>query len=308
MPITTPVPQSLSLRHWPVLVAAALGMACASTPVPARIPDPSSPGEPPRPTVVTPSTSIPSTFTYADGLSGYDLDQVTTITVGAGGATAVEDTLRTTAGLTLSVTGGGVAQTVTVTVDSMVVRSVRDTAALPRQLAAPVVVLLPIISPVQERIDSTALFSTCDSMEEAARVLAGDVHVPIPVVIERGQAWSDSTVSTLCRGGIPLVVTRVSRFQIDDVRSSRDSTVVLVQRQTVLSVAGSGMQGSRRITVTGDGRSETVFTYDLRGGRFLGSSGQSELLLGFETIQQTEQIVQRSTTRIRFRDPAGATY
>ena len=65
------------------------------------------------------------------------------------------------------------------------------------------------------------------------------------------------------------------------------------------------MQGARRITVQGAGTSQTVLTYDLREGHFLESNGQSELLLGFETIQQTEQITQRSTTRIQRRGRSG---
>ena len=193
----------------------------------------------------------------------------------------------------------------TVTIDSMAISSVRDTMVPVRQLAAPVVVQLPVVSTPPETMDSTALYSTCDSMDEAARVLAGDVHVPIPVTVERGQVWTDSTVSTLCRGGIPLTVTRVSHFQISNVRNSRDSTLAEVHRQTVLTLVGWGMQGSRRITVRGEGSSQTLFTYDLRAGRFLGSSGQSELRLGFETIQQTEQVVQRSTSHVRLRTIPG---
>ena len=255
--------------------------------------------------VVAPPTSVPSVFAYSTGLSGYDLDQMTIVTVGAGTATALEDTLRTTASLSVSVVASGGIQLATVTIDSMSINSVRDTMAPIRLLAGPVVMQLPVASPTPESMDSTAASSTCDSMEEAARVLAGDVHIPIPVVVERGRIWSDSTVSTLCRGGVPLTVTRISRFQISDVRNSRDSTVVVVQRQTELSLAGSGMQGTRRITVQGAGTSQTVLTYDLRGGHFLESNGQSELLLGFETIQQTEQIMQRSTTRIRRRGGSG---
>jgi hypothetical protein len=292
------------VRHWPVLIAMVGGAACASAPAPAGTPAPTSPREPDRPAITVPSTSVPSTFTYTEGTSRYDLDQMTTIVVGTDGGAAAEDSLRTIAGLTLSVTGAAT----TITIDSMVITSVRDTLTPVRQLSAPVVVQAPILPTVQQGSDSTALFSTCDSMEEAARVLAGDVHVPIPVAVARAQTWRDSTTSTLCRGGIPLTVTRVSDFQISDVRSSGDSTVATVQRHTVLTLTGSGLQGSRRITVRGDGTSETVFTYDLRGGRFLGSSGQSELRLGFETIQQTEQVVQRSTSSVRLRPAVGSPY
>ena len=190
----------------------------------------------------------------------------------------------------------------TVTVDSLRIASVRDTTAPVRQLTAPVTIQLPL-TPVliAPPVDSTAVPATCDSMEEAARILASDIHMEIPVPITTGQTWSDSATTMICRGGIPLTATRVSHFQVGGVRSTSDSSLADIDRQSALTISGSGTQGSRRITVRGEGTSATRFTYDLRRGRLLESEGQSVLRLAFETIQQTEQVVQHSTSRIRIR-------
>jgi len=227
---------------------------------------------------------------------------MTTVTVGAEGNTPIEDTLQTIAGLTYLVSASTGAPTISVTIDSLVIASVRDTLGPARRLTAPVVVQLPFIpSSITTAVDSATFLSTCDSMEETARVLAGDLYIQIPVPLREGGRWSDSTSLVLCRGGIPLTVTKISRFQITEVRESRDALLARILRQTTLTITGSGAQGARRITVRGQGTSESAFTYDLRAGHFLESTGQSVLQLGFETIQQTEQVIQRSSSSVRLR-------
>ncbi len=281
---------------------------CVSTPTPARVPDPSTPREPER--APDPSTPVrpPLSFAFRDGIYAYDLEQLTTVTVGSEGASPVEDTLRTRAGLTYSISGAGGAPVISVSIDSLTIASVRDTTAPVRQLMTPVVVQLPVIPPpLVTANDSLALLSACDSMEEAARAIAGDLYIPIPVQVQEAQTWSDSTSVVLCRGAIPLTAVRVSRYRITSVRETRDSALATVARQTTLTVGGSGLQGTRRITVRGEGSSEATFTYDVRAGRLLESTGRSVLQLAFETIQQTEQVIQRSTssTRLRSATPAG---
>ena len=285
------------------LLAAGL-FGCASTAVsPPRNPDPTLPREPDRTPVPPTAVGLPLSFTYRDGTYAYDLHQLTIVTVGSQGAPPVEDTLRTRGALTYSVSSSTGVPAVSVTVDSLTIASVRDTAAQVRQLMTPVVLQLPLVQPPAPITaeDSLAFLSTCDSMEETARNLATDIHIQIRVPIQAGQQWADSTSSTLCRGAIPLTAVRMSRYQITAVRDTRDSAVVTVARQTSLTISGSGMQGARRITVRGEGTSDALFTYDVRAGRFLQSTGQSVLQLGFETIQQTEQIIQRSTSTVRLR-------
>lgn len=284
------------------LLAFGTVLGCVSTPAPARIPDPLTPQEPNRVLVASPTTKTPSSFAYRDGSYAYELRQMTTVTVGAEGNAPTEDTLQTIAGLTYLISTNAGAPTVSVTVDSLVIASVRDTVVPLRRLAAPIVIRLPLVAiSITTTADSAAFLSTCDSMEEAARILASDIYIQIPVPIEEAQNWSDSTSLVLCRGGISLTTTRISHFRIAEVRNSRDTVLAKVIRQTTLTITGSGTQGARRITVRGQGTSETTFTYDLRAGRFLESTGQSVLQLSFETIQQTEQVVQRSSSIVRLR-------
>ena len=253
--------------------------------------------------MAVPTPKGASAFVYRGGSYSYDVVQTTTVSVGTASGAPVEDTLRTAAGLTYSISGSSESPTVTVTVDSLLITSARDSAAPLRRLVAPVAVQLPLTAPPMATAgDSAALLSTCDALEDAARALASDVHVRIPVAVERGQSWSDSTFLVICRGGIPLTGTRLSRYQIVDVHEIRDSIVARVNRQTTLTISGTGTQGTRRISVRGQGTSDTMFSFDLTAGRFIESTGQSVLQLTFETIQQTDKVVQRSSSSVRLRN------
>ena len=95
-----------------------------------------------------------------------------------------------------------------------------------------------------------------------------------------------------------MTVTTISTFEVQSPQAASGSMIGQVRRQSAVTLSGLGLQGSRRITVAGNGTSETLFSYDLAAGTFLGSTGQSVLRLRFETIQQTEEVLQRSSSRI----------
>jgi len=296
---------NLVVRLLPAM-ALGFGLGCASTPTPGA-----TPGLPPSrgdttsaPTVVQPIGTPPaSSFLFRDGTYVYDLRQMTVVTVGNDSLTRMDDTLVTTGLLTYTFRGSSDTLMVVGVIDSLSVASTRETGAPLRQLAAPVTIdLRPgAVDSLQVPLDSTAPSPSCDTMEAAARALARDVHVRVPRGVQRGQRWSDSTSTAVCRGGIPMTATTKAIFEARDIQSRGDTSIVQVLRRSTLTLAGAGVQGSRRISVSGTGTSETLFSYELHAGAFLESTGQSTLQLRFETIQQTEEVTQRSTSRVRLR-------
>lgn len=302
-------------------IAITLGVTmtgCASAPASRGTPDvvirpdtgvviPQQPGS-------IPSGTIP--LNYGTGTFAYDIVQTTLVTVGADTLGSLQDTLLTTASLTYSIQRASDSLRIVGTVDSLSVSSARDSMG-PRVLLTPVIVELEppavlrdsmpvsvIDSVTGTPVDSPAVLSSCDTMEDAARSLARDALLRLPANAQPRQQWRDSTSVTICRGGIPMMATTISAFEIQDVQPRGDSLVVPIVRRSVLTLSGTGTQGTRRITITGTGTSETVFSYELRGGVFLESQGQSILQLRFETIQQTEQVTQQSTSRVRRRGAA----
>jgi hypothetical protein len=215
----------------------------------------------------------------------------------------MKDTLITTGSLTYTIHRSNDTLLVIAKVDSLVVASTRDTSAVARRLAVPVAVeLRPIVDSLSTTVvDSMVIPPGCDSMEDAARAIARDLHIRIASGIHPGQQWTDSSSALVCRGGIPMIATTISTFEVQGMQSAGDTTILPIMRRSSLILAGSGMQGSRRIAVTGEGTSETLFRYELAAGALLDGRGESTLRLRFETIQQTEQVSQRSSSRIRLR-------
>ncbi len=250
---------------------------------------------------------------YGTGTFIYDLRQTTLITVGTDSLGSLQDTLRTSALLTYSIQRPNDTLRIVAVVDSLSVASARDTAG-PRLLVTPVTLELepawrndstaipPLgVDSTAPAVDSTIVPSSCDTMADAARAIARDVLIRIPSNAQPRQQWTDSTSIVVCRGGIPMTAITVSTFEIQDVMPRGDSLILPVIRRSSLTLSGVGTQGARTITVTGSGTSETVLSYELRGGVFLESRGESVLQLRFETIQQTEQVTQRSTSTVHRR-------
>ncbi len=281
-----------------------LGLGCASGTGSVRDPYPVA-REPSDTTPATlPEVMTPSSFTYQPGMFRYDVQQTAIVTVGGADNVPAEDTVRTTASLTYLIASSDGRLAVSALVDSLTVVSTRDTTISPRQLLVPVEVELPLRPIALESAeDSSVLRSKCDTMEEAARGLVRDTHLELPSAMSHGQSWTDSSSVVLCRGGVPLTVVSRSTFQVDPSSTTRN--LISVIRLTELGVNGSGTQGVRRISISGQGKSETRFTYDLLGGHLVESTGRSVLQLSFETIQQTEQVVQQSESRAVFRNTTG---
>lgn len=303
------VPASSPVIQGFFAIALGFTLGCASTPTPGRTPDlpPSRSDTSSTPIVLPPIGVLPaSSFLYRDGTYSYDLRQTTIVTVGTDSLTRMDDTLITTGLLTYTFRSSSDTLMVTGVVDSLSVSSTREAGAPLRQLPVPVTVALHpgAVDSLPVPLDSTAPSPSCDTMEDAARALARDVHLRIPRGIQPGQRWSDSTSAVICRGGIPMTATTRAIFEARNVQSRGNTTVVEVLRRSTLTLAGAGLQGSRRITVNGTGTSETIFSYDLRAGAFLEGAGQSTLRLRFDTVHQTEEVTQRSTSRIRLRPRA----
>ena len=313
--LMTAQPFQLVVRSSATLAIAFVMAACASAPAPG------GPSDVPvirRDTVISvpaqprdiPAASVP--LNYGTGTFGYDLMQTTVVTVGTDSLGTLQDTLVTRASLTYSIQRPGDTLRVIGIVDSLSVSSTRDSLG-PRLLATPVTVTLepatadstsaPVPGPpvAGVPVDSTLAPATCDRMEDAARTIVRDALIRLPANAQPRQRWMDSASVSICRGGIPMTATTVSNFEIQDIQARGDSLIVQIIRQSTLTLAGTGTQGVRRITVSGSGTSETRFAYELRGGVFLESQGQSVLQLRFETIQQTEQVTQRSTSSVRRR-------
>jgi len=277
-----------------IALSLALFSACASTPV--TLPAPSLP--PPRSdTLPTPiPAAIPTSFIYRDGEHVYDIRETTILTIQTDTALPVFDTVETTAKLSYRIHRSDT-PSIVATIDSLSIRSSRDSTSVARHLDTTVVLVFSLDLASAEP-NQAVEFPSCDSMNGLARALAQSTLVRIPQTITIGYTWTDSVTASLCRGGIPMVSSARSVYRIQDILDTAGTSLLRIARITKLSLSGSGLQSSRQVTVAGQGQSETLLTYDISQGIFLESDGQSILELSFETLRQRQFVNQRSVSRV----------
>ena len=281
----------MTSRAWPAvwsLVGPCLLLACAPV-----APTP-SPAPTPPVTVPTPPTPVVSSGVHLPRVqpgSRWTIAAVTRLNVsGAAMPAGVSDEQRidTRAVVSLSSTrtatgalrGSG-------QIDSFTVRSSLADATPPLATtgSAPV---RPSLLLIDALIDSTTLrvvsrpplANECDRPEVSAMQLARELLVRIPDGVAQGDQWRDSTVTVVCRNGVPLTVYTTTRSRLEKV--SRETLVVTRDISTTLD--GTGGTAFRAFTLVGSGTG----SQRLEIGAV---SGILERLQGASTL--TMQVVER---------------
>ncbi len=141
-------------------------------------------------------------------------------------------------------------------VDSFTVRS--SIAESARQLAATAAApVRPSLLLIDALIDSTnlrvvtrpPLANECDRPEVSAMQLARELLVRIPDGVAEGDQWRDSTVTLVCRNGVPLTVYTTTRSTL--AKLSRETLVV--NREISTTLEGKGGTAFRAFELVGTG-------------------------------------------------------
>lgn len=93
------------------------------------------------------------------------------------------------------------------------------------------------------------LANECDRPEVSAMQLARELLVRIPDGVVEGSQWRDSTVTLVCRNGVPLTVYTTTRSTL--TKFSRETLVVTRDLRTTLE--GKGGTAFRAFEVVGTG-------------------------------------------------------
>jgi hypothetical protein len=173
-------------------------------------------------------------------------------------------------------------------VDSFTVRSSIADSPTPAPLtaAAPSRVSLLLIDAF---IDSTSLrvvarpplANECDRPEVSAMQLARELLVRVPDGVGEGDQWQDSTVTLVCRSGVPLTVYTITYSTLATV--SRETLVV--RREMATRLEGKGGSAFRAFELVGTGSGTQRLEIAARTGILETLQGSSTL-----TMQLTERI------------------
>jgi len=177
-------------------------------------------------------------------------------------------------------------------IDSFTVRSsiTERLAESTKQLTATAVAAPAKPTPllIDALIDSTTLrvvtrpplVNECDRPEVSAMQLARELLVRIPDGVAENEQWRDSTVTLVCRNGMPLTVYTTTRSTLEKL--SRETLVV--KREISTRVEGKGGTAFRAFELVGSGSGSQRL-------EIAASSGLLERLQGTSTL--TMQVVER---------------
>ena len=277
------------------LVGLSLMLACApALPTPSASPAPvAAAPKPPSPTVGD-RVLLPR----SQPRSNWTISAVTRLKVtGAAMPAGVSDEQRidTRALVSMSfdrtVSGGlrGSGHVDSFTVRSSIVESGKQSAATAASASAG----KPSLLRIDALIDSTnlrvvtrpPLANECDRPEVSAMQLARELLVRIPDGVAEGDQWRDSTITLVCRNGVPLTVYTTTRSTLEKL--SRETLVVTREINTALE--GKGGTAFRAFELVGTGS----------GSQRIEIAALTGIL---ETLQGTSTLTMRVVERI----PPGA--
>jgi len=173
-------------------------------------------------------------------------------------------------------------------IDSFTVRSSIADNAKQQAATAAAVHAKPSLLLIDALIDSAnlrvvtrpPLANECDRPEVSAMQLARELLVRIPDGVAEGDQWRDSTVTLVCRNGVPLTVYTATRSTLDKL--SRETLVV--KREISTTLEGKGGTAFRAFELVGSGSGSQRI-------EIAASTGILERLQGTSTL--TMKVVER---------------
>ncbi len=319
----------LRTRRFALAFSAGLLASCAPPRAPAPRPSPATP----QPLPPIEERVDARGFRWRAGALSYEVSSQAAIDVR--GDTLPADTLRVSALLTFHIdaTGeDGAPLPVAGTVDAYEVHGVRlgaapaDTLTLPISFAG---VLGPAglalegdtavaadsgrlahpdsavvaVADSAAAADSGAPAATrpCSASVSAPVALARDLLLLPPSRLAVGTTWSDSTVTTICRGEVPVTTTARRRFTVLGSARVEGGEATAIERTSEIIIAGSTQLRGRAVTVSGTGSGRTTFYASVERGAILGADGSYETDLTIESGSRREQFTQTVVQRARLR-------
>lgn len=145
------------------------------------------------------------------------------------------------------------------------------------------------------------LANECDRPETGAMALAREVLLRIPSSALAGDRWTDSTISIVCRTGVPIAVRLRSDYTVD--RIDERANTVLLRRALTMRMDGKLVSTWRSLDVTGTGTGTQRVTVDATRGAVLSIDGTSTVTLQMtdrnrSNAPRTQRVVQQVELRV----------
>ncbi|MGV3709401.1 MAG: hypothetical protein ACO1Q7_11215 [Gemmatimonas sp.] len=153
------------------------------------------------------------------------------------------------------------------TVDSFVVRGLEGALA-PNRGESPSSVPVPVLQPKPLTVQFEAAFDSrnlrvstrpalaneCDRPETGATALVRDLLVRLPKTVSVGQTWTDSSVSFVCRLGVPITSRSKSVYTLERADKVQGGIELAIRRVSDVVLAGELRSTWRTVLVNATGK------------------------------------------------------
>ncbi|HEX2779150.1 MAG TPA: hypothetical protein VHM30_06610 [Gemmatimonadaceae bacterium] len=294
----------IRLSRVAVVALAVLATACGSSrsagptplPTPAAPPAAAKPVPAAAPNVAPP---VPHPFAYLPGVYRYEIRNDAVVTAQG---TDRADTIATRAVVTYRITprDSGLLG-IEGTVDSFAVVNSRGSSPMTAGLPFTLTALPNGTLHAPPAADSAGVCTTpLGAVVSASRELL----VSFPIALAPGTQWTDSLVTTTCRGTLPVVARSERRSQATWVAvpadwSRRVNDVAFeITRTSTTSIAGEGRAAGRQVALSGTGEGNSALYVDPELGVLLGAVGNSSTRLIVDSGTQRQEFVQTVRQRV----------
>ncbi|MEP6833489.1 MAG: hypothetical protein ABJB74_08850 [Gemmatimonas sp.] len=111
-----------------------------------------------------------------------------------------------------------------------------------------------------------SLANECDRPETGATNLVRDLLVRLPARLIVGQSWQDSSVSFVCRLGIPITTRTKSSYTVERADKIKSGVELIVQRLSDAQLSGELKSTWRTLTIAASGRTTYLIRIDATTG------------------------------------------
>ena len=120
----------------------------------------------------------------------------------------------------------------------------------------------------------------------------------IPLELQRGQSWTDSTSTALCSGSIPVTLTALRHYQVIGEINNGAHIGLLLERLDKTSLAGEGAEGQHRVQLKSEGTGRTELLIDPITGALLEVTGTNTSLVTITTSGRSQKFTQTSKEEV----------
>ena len=125
--------------------------------------------------------------------------------------------------------------------------------------------------------------------------------VLIPIQLQRGQSWVDSTSTAACSGSIPVTLTALRHYRVMGEITNGTRKGLLLERVDKTSSVGEGSEGQHRIQLRTEGTGNTQILIDPLTGALLKATGANTTLVTVTTSGRSQRFTQTSREQL-FKD------